>query len=250
MADSVLGRKYGFKKSLVDHRDLGAFRLLAPAPIPPFADLEQWTGAVKDQGQEGSCTAHAGTENLEYLYRRFKNEAPVFSPQFLYYKEREMDGTLPGDNGSFGRTSVRCMNKFGCCLLSQDPYDTGQMDTSPTTDQETEAAAYKAGAYHALASVDEMRHCIASNYPFLVGFNVYQSFEDTQQDGLVPPISGDVLGGHEVLVIGYDDNAARFKLRNSWGESWGDAGNCYMSYNDLLSVFMEAWIQHFGPPWK
>ena len=36
--------------------------------------------------------------------------------------------------------------------------------------------------------------------------------------------------GHEVVVIGYDDNQQLLKIRNSWSSSVGDNGNYYMTY--------------------
>ena len=45
------------------------------------------------------------------------------------------------------------------------------------------------------------------------------------------PVSGDVNeGGHELLIVGYDDSASMFIFRNSWGTAWGDAGYGYMPY--------------------
>jgi len=181
----------------------------------------------------------------------------IFSPQFLYYKEREMDDDLPGDNGSYGHTAVRVLQKYGCCLTADDPYNPSQMDTPPTQAQLDEALRYTAGAYHSINNVDEGKHCIASGFTFLIGFNVYENFEtDIHSDGVMPAPDGSILGGHEVLVIGYDDNKADshgrkgfFKVRNSWGSGWGDHGNFYMAYEDFPNVYSEGWIQHFGKPW-
>ena len=50
------------------------------------------------------------------------------------------------------------------------------------------------------------------------------------------------VGGHELVIIGYDDTAVAYDqsgnkhtglltLRNSWGENVGDNGNYYMSYD-------------------
>lgn len=36
--------------------------------------------------------------------------------------------------------------------------------------------------------------------------------------------------GHEVIIIGYDDNQQLLKVRNSWGTNIGDNGNYYMTY--------------------
>lgn len=73
---------------------------------------------------------------------------------------------------------------------------------------------------------------------------------------LTPEIARDVylrpdLGGHELVITGYDDNAVAIDdkgrahrglltLRNSWGESAGDHGNFYMSYDYFKLFVIEA----------
>ena len=39
-----------------------------------------------------------------------------------------------------------------------------------------------------------------------------------------------VLGGHAVLLVGYDDSTRRFRLRNSWSEDWGQQGYGTLPY--------------------
>lgn len=59
------------------------------------------------------------------------------------------------------------------------------------------------------------------------------------------------LGGHEMVITGYDDNAivvdsngkkhqGLLILRNSWGHDVGDKGNFYMTYDYFVSFAMEA----------
>jgi C1A family cysteine protease len=39
------------------------------------------------------------------------------------------------------------------------------------------------------------------------------------------PGEGDTpLGGHAVIICGYDMHTRRFRLQNCWGASWGDHG--------------------------
>jgi C1A family cysteine protease len=84
-----------------------------------------------------------------------------------------------------------------------------------------------------------MKGCLAEGYPFVMGFAVYTAFESTQvaQTGVLNlPDFGteDLQGGHAVLVVGYDDNSNRFRVRNSWGPSWGQHGYFTMPYEYLL----------------
>ena len=73
---------------------------------------------------------------------------------------------------------------------------------------------------------------------------------------LSPSINGkidrhDLNGGHEMIIIGYDDDAVAtdangnqytglLTLRNSWGKYAGDAGNFYMSYDYFKRLAVEV----------
>ena len=83
-----------------------------------------------------------------------------------------------------------------------------------------------------------MKGCLSSGYPFIIGFSVYESFEgpDMEKTGeLNMPESGErQIGGHAVLVVGYEEAQQRFLVRNSWGKNWGKAGYFTMPYTYLL----------------
>lgn len=248
------GRRYGYHKdgfSSTDH--YVTFDMTGPAPSS--ADLESFCGPVKDQEDLGACTAFAGTGMREFLARKYENQDPILSPLFLYYKEREFDKDLDqGDTGSFGRTSVHVMNQFGVCLESEDSYDVKDYQVPPSSFQLAEAAKYKAGAYHRLFGLQDMKNCLASGYVFVTGFTVYESFEGDWSDSGYMPLPGSkeqVLGGHEVLFIGYDDSKNAFKVRNSWGSSWGNKGNFWFSYDAVKDsrLIQDMWMQHLGHKW-
>ena len=263
---SPAGRRYGLIRDVPDPRDLGVARMLSrkSVVVPSTGDLEPWCGPKKDQGDLGACTGFAETGQVEFLFRKYTKSAPVLSPLFCYYMERMLDGTLDqGDCGSEGRTAVKVANQFGICLESEDIYNPKAFAVPPTPSQIMDAKFYKAGAYHKLANVQDMRECIASGYVFILGFAVYESFESSEvtDTGLMPIPKGDelFLGGHETLCIGYDDNKVcpnthrpgALKVRNSYGDAWGDKGNFWMPYEVAANpkYFYDGWIQHFGKPW-
>jgi C1A family cysteine protease len=257
------GRRYGYLKNKPDHRDFGLAHVnrILSATLPK-ADNLLYMGPVLDQGQQGSCTAHAGVADREYLHWKQiaalgQAVAPgtegLYSPAFLYYLERQLDGSLDqGDCGSTGRSSCKVLNQFGCALRSEMPYSDGDFSTAPTDAQLAEAKQWPTGQYHFLSNVQDMKDCIASGFNFRIGFSVYQSFESIGSDGLWTPdkSSEQVLGGHEVLAVGYDDtvNGGSFLVRNSWGSSFGKDGNFYLRYTDAADsdILMDAVIQHLG----
>jgi C1A family cysteine protease len=51
----------------------------------------------------------------------------------------------------------------------------------------------------------------------------------------MPQTNEQMLGGHAVLAVGYDDAKQRFTVQNSWGTSWGDKGFFYMPYEYLTN---------------
>jgi C1A family cysteine protease len=52
-----------------------------------------------------------------------------------------------------------------------------------------------------------------------------------------PADAGDVVGGHAVLLVGYDLNSRLWRVRNSWGTGWGEGGYAWLPW---------AWT---GLPW-
>ena len=89
-------------------------------------------------------------------------------------------------------------------------------------------------------SLTVMKGCLSSGYPFVFGFTVYESFESPEvaRTGNVPmPSAGEqVVGGHAVVAVGYDDSRHRFIVRNSWGTGWALKGYFMMPYAYLTQA--------------
>ena len=234
----------------------------------PVVDLRKWCPPIKNQGQEGACTGHAGTEGGEWVYRKYKNLQPIFSPQYTYEKELIAQGDFPQDDGSDGTTLCEVIIQNGFCELSEDPYVAGQID-QPTPEQDQNAAKWKlVGAYHGLVGSTTALSVLAdpTPWPVMVGFTVYSSFESNEvaNSGIYNPQPGEqVLGGHEVPAIGGFDIGDIPTLRpagcppavlipNSWGTGWGWQGSGY--FWAVLPVLddpqTDLKVFHLGGPWK
>lgn len=259
---SPAGRRYGAIPSPPDHRDFGISSIprLRAGPVPSKdLHLQAYLGPVRDQGQEGSCTAHAAYALRMMLANQFEgNRNRVqFSPAFIYYLERQLEGSLPADAGATLRTACRVLYRFGACPERDDPYGPYTMNQPPSPQALADAQKYRAGAYHRILSVEDMKSCIRSGYGAMIGFMVYESFEDpmTARTGMmrVPDKNRErPLGGHAVFIWGYDDSLQAFIAQNSWGEQWGQNGHFWFPYACFADpgILFEAWIQHLGPPWR
>ena len=230
-------KHYGWLRDLPDQRDhLYAAPVVALAALPTSVDLRSHCPPVYDQGQLGSCTGNGIAAALQF--ERMKQElTPNFIPSrlFIYYNERVIEHTVNSDSGAAIRDGIKSVSKQGDCPETEWPYDIAKFTQKPPSQCYHDALKYKAVQYQRLVqSVNQMKGCLASSYPFIFGFTVYDSFESQQvaQNGVVPmPGSTEqVLGGHCVVAVGYDDSQQRFIVRNSWGTGWGIQGYCTMPY--------------------
>src|SRR2546423_2318535 len=238
---------FGWIPDLPDHRDLvfSAPRAILRKPLSKV-DLTTKCPPVYDQGELGSCTANAIGGAIEF--DQMKEQLPqVFVPSrlFIYYNERVIEGTVNSDSGAMLRDGIKTVAKQGACPEPMWPYLINKFKTKPSAACYTEAAKHTAVSYQRLIqSLSQMQGCLASGYPFVFGFTVYESFEtDTvARTGHAPlPASGEyVLGGHAVCAVGYNTTRRWFICRNSWGTTWGMRGYFTIPFAYLTDADLSA----------
>jgi C1A family cysteine protease len=229
---------YGWTPDLPDQRDYiykRAFKLfrLTPKKI----DLCLLCSPIENQGNLGSCTANAIAGALEFLEKMNKVAFQDFSRLFIYYNERVIESSVKTDSGAMIRDGIKSLKKQGVCSEKNWPYVISKFKVKPSPACYKEALNHQITSYHRITSFDDMRQCLAEGFPFVFGFTVYESFESqtVAKTGIVnmPKSSEQVLGGHAVLAVGYNDKDKRFIVRNSWGTSWGIKGYFTMPYDYL-----------------
>jgi C1A family cysteine protease len=233
--------RYGWVPDHPDHRD----HHYAPKVMrtPPKIDLRpQCPKVVYDQGQLGSCTANSIAAGIEFDLLKQAVSSGTPSRLFIYYNERSMEGTVGQDSGAQIRDGVKACAVLGAPPETLYPYsdaNPGVFTKKPPKSVFLAALKHRVTSYERVAQqLADMKACLASGFPFVFGFTVYESFESQQvaQTGAVPmPSKGEeVLGGHAVLAVGYDDSIQRFIVRNSWSASWGQRGYFTIPYAYLL----------------
>lgn len=229
--------RYGWVPDLPDQRDFH-LEVTRARPLPPHIDLRPEMPAVYDQEKLGSCTANAIAAAYEYESLREGGKAWTPSRLFIYYNERQMEGTVDYDAGAMIRDGVRSVAKLGVVPETEWPYVISQFKQQPSETLYTEALSRHIAVYRR-ANPIHVRWAIAHRYPVIFGFTVYESFESQEVANTgVMNLPGDgesVLGGHAVLAVGYDDESQRLIVRNSWGSDWGDGGYFTMPYAYILN---------------
>lgn len=232
---------YGWVPDLPDHRD---HLFAAPLPgqaLPTKVDLRPLCPPVYDQGQLGSCTANSIGAAFEF--DRIKEKIDDFQPSrlFIYYNERSMEGTVNSDAGAQIRDGIKSVAKLGDCPEALWPYVIAKFRMKPPAACYQNAYKHRAVSYQRVArDLNQMKGCLASGYPFVFGFSVFQSFMSpaVAKTGHVPmPAPGEPgageggrPAGHAVMAVGYDDTSQWFFVRNSWGPNWGIKGYFTMPY--------------------
>jgi C1A family cysteine protease len=240
--------RYTVARDKVDPRDYMFAPKTVPAQLPSTVDLRSNMPPVVDQGQLGSCTANAIAGAFQF--DQMKEKINVFAPSrlFIYYNERVLENTVSIDSGAFIRDGIKTINSYGVCKESTWPYNINSFTVTPPTAAYNEAKGHIALAYYRVnVSVNDIKTALASGFPVVVGISVYASFEtmSVARTGVVPmPATRDqYLGGHCVLLVGYDNAKQRFIARNSWGTSWGDKGYFYLPYTYATpSLMADCWV--------
>ena len=156
---------------------------------------------------------------------------------------------IPADAGAQIRDGIKSVAKQGACKEATWPYQPVEADpqthlfppnsppaTKPPAAAYHEAEVYRAKSYFRVQqSLSQIKGCLAEGFPAIIGFSVYDSMYDANGNPvtvLPMPSGGDnLLGGHAVLIVGYDDSKHLFTIRNSWGPDVQDHGYFYMPYS-------------------
>jgi C1A family cysteine protease len=240
MATPIKVQGYGWRPSLPDQRDFRFSAEPAQFDLPAQLSLRDLCPAIWDQGQLGSCTAHA--VGAAYVMEAKKQGVVEFMPArlFCYYNARTLEGTVREDSGATLRDAVKAVANWGAPPESMQPYDIAKFTRKPTKRTYQVGARNQALRYMSIPQdAQQVKIRIAQGFPVIIGFTVYQSFESQSvaRTGVVPmPAPNEqVLGGHAVLVVGWDDAKGAWEVRNSWGEGWGDHGYFWMPQQYLTN---------------
>ena len=179
--------------------------------LPRQVDLSAHCPPVYRQGTLNSCTAHAIAAAIEFdQIKHGRRERFRPSRLFIYYNERALEHTIGSDSGAQIRSGMKTVAKRGVCPEPGWPYRIGQFGNRPLRECYSDARRHPSVAYKRVRrSLPAMKACLASGYPFVFGFTVYQSFHSDEVTrtgrGEMPLKNDRIRAGHAVLAVGYDD---------------------------------------------
>jgi C1A family cysteine protease len=174
------------------------------------------------------------------------------SPLFTYYCTRKMEKTIKWDSGASVRDALKSTVNYGVVKESDWKYKPAKFAKKPPMLVFNGAKMNQTIQYHRILDgvITDMKACLAEGYPFIFGFEVYDTFESdvANTTGVIPmpnKSTDQLLGGHCMMVVGWKliDGVEYFIAQNSWSDTWGDAGYCYLpvAYFADTSLTSDLW---------
>ena len=210
----------GALQSPGDDRDFPVEPLLAGVLMPPASYLVPRRPPVLNQGASPMCVAYSTSALKSYQDR--DDVSPVRWFDFdepLFF--RQIGGSA---SGAYLRTALDRLLKAGYPLVTG-----GQADK------------HRIRAYYAVPNVIlTIQRALMELGVLVAAMPWYHSWMKPHPTSYILPRPDYQIGGHAILVDGWND-VKGLRLRNSWGSSWGDGGDCFLPYSYARTLVWEYW---------
>ena len=212
--------------------DAEPIELEAAAELPAALDWRDAPGTFvpgpKHQKKCGSCWAFSMTGGLE-SYTLLKKNTPG---QDLDLSEQVMLSCSGAGSCKGGRLTAGYLNKTGLPLESAYPY-TGADGSCSSAAPGWQAGASKIGAWGSVSgNLTAIKTALVKYGPLPIAYMVYEDFMH-YKSGIYSYTTGKRLGGHAVLLVGYNDAEKYFSVKNSWDTTWGEQGFFRIAYSQM-----------------
>lgn len=243
--------------------------------LPKRVDLRSRMTPIANQESFNACPAFAITKGLREFQLKQTGRPQALSARFAWYamrrywesKEPQNPAATSVNTGVPVDLAMEAFAQFGTVPEDQFPFmpptevtalkalPVAQFEAAlhqwsavaPSPDLYAQAKPFRfEGPVQNVETLDDIRLKISQNRPVVLGFFVYDSFFSSQatQTGRVPvpnPAKERYVGGHIMLVAGYDDERRHLIIRNSYGPTWGDKGYGYIPYGYFQVKFEDGY---------
>ncbi|WP_286817413.1 PKD domain-containing protein [Desulfobacter sp. UBA2225] len=244
---------------------------LPSADYPGYVDNSQlkYFPPIRSQGSLNSCGVFSGTYYaMTHMHAMANNldaqnggDAMRLSPKWTY---NMVNGG--GNNGTWYYWAYEIGQKHGSATWAEFPYDSNYRawNLNPNTWENALYRRFDQYGYvlntHQNTGIDQVKQMLVNGYILNIPTYIYSwqyqtigNDPSTSEDDAfagkkcVSWVNG-TSGYHAMTVVGYNDNIwvdingngvvdsgekGAFRIANSWGTGWGEAGFAWMSYDAL-----------------
>jgi hypothetical protein len=175
-----------------------------PQVMSKYWDSNGWWG---NQRNNPHCVGYSWAHWIEDGPVEHGGRPPIVSPVTIYNEAQKID-EWPGEN--YAGTSVRAGAKY---LQSTNVIN----------------------SYYWAFDVNTLINAVLNLGPVVVGTYWYSGMFYPDSNGIIR-ITGGIVGGHAYVINGVDKTTQRFRIKNSWGQTWGKQGHAFISFNDMARL--------------
>lgn len=198
---------------------------------------------IKCQWSRGSCVSQA------YARQKEAQEKVAISARYNHAYCKLTDG-WPNE-GTYLRTSQKVGVDSGAAEEKLYPEPAPEMTYAEYIDVNlipekvnTNAKTHKADSYFSVRGWDEfMQTMFQHDTPIQTGCQWYRGDNAIDDNGIFPLISGNLVGGHSFVVIGWKliNGKTHLIMVNSWGNIWADNGLAYIP-QEVFPRLYDGWM--------
>jgi len=221
MRDFNISYDFSTTPSPLDNRDFLLESIYPEAvKLPDVLDLRPELNVIKDQGQQGTCSAQTAACMKEWQEKKDVSFNEYMSPQFIYNLRQNQDMA-----GMYPRDTMNILNKIGIVPEKDYPYNSKKKITDILLKS---AKNYTISGYAKINTVDALKKALFANGPCYITFPIFNAnkMDMWNQDFA----NQSAIGGHAMTVVGYNKDS--FIIRNSWSMEWGDKGYTYYKFSE------------------
>lgn len=203
-----------------------------------------WIPPIRNQANCGSCVAFASIAVMEAqlnISALIPGMNIRLSPQHLF-----SCGGGSCDNGWYPFGAIEQLQNVGVADEACMPYTSGATakdadcngacaDAAKRTYKVTDFGTPTRFFSNTTAVKKALQHG-----PVMATLRIYTDFIG-YAGGVYKQTTGDLVGGHAIAIIGYDDSKQAYIIRNSWGTDWGIDGYGYVAYSNGAQLGKSTW---------
>jgi len=180
-----------------------------------------WMTSVKNQGGCGSCVAFGAVGATEAQFRIAANN-PGWN---LDLSEQHLFSCGGGQCGYgwYISSALNRLRDYGTPDEACFPYTASDRSCSGGC-ADWQSRAFKIASWSWVANNPSAVQAALMNGPLVAGFTVYSDFFGYHGGVYHWDRVSSAVGGHAIVIVGYDSNEQYWIVKNSWGASWGENG--------------------------
>ena len=216
----------GCKLSPYDMRD---HKVAAVGVLPDSFELDFSNIKIKNQGQVGSCVAHAMSTILEYHNKGYN----TLSTNFFYGLQNEYCGH--DGKGMYLRDACKMATNLGDALEEDCPGNTEvpkcrdvALKAYDNEEAMEKALHFRTKSYYSCSNNNDIKYALINYGPILASVKWYRDFK-VNSKGVLIGGQGQEDGNHCIVIYGYNETG--FLCQNSWGKNWGNKGRFVLPYS-------------------